>query len=128
MLGRPGPLERVFTTVLRALGVGRDNVSLTARRSGDCIRVEVVASGRRRTDLDGLQLGIIAALAWLGFPIEGEPLIVHTLRHLRGGGIRKIPGRLFARVPVTFGKPVPPSEVTAARLELLVRTLRGDWR
>ncbi len=46
----------------------------------------------------------------------------------RGGGIRKIPGRLFARVPVTFGKPVPPAEVTAARLELLVRTLRGDER
>jgi len=46
----------------------------------------------------------------------------------RTGGIRKIPGRLFARVPVTFGEPVPPSEVTAAKLELLVRTLRGDER
>jgi hypothetical protein len=44
------------------------------------------------------------------------------------GGIRKIPGRLFARVPVTFGEPVPPSEVTAAKLELLVRTLRGDMK
>jgi 1-acyl-sn-glycerol-3-phosphate acyltransferase len=46
----------------------------------------------------------------------------------RDGGIRKIPGRLFARIPVRFGKPVPPSEVTAARLEVLVRTLRGDDR
>ncbi|MCG8369381.1 MAG: MFS transporter [Proteobacteria bacterium] len=46
----------------------------------------------------------------------------------RDGGLRKIPGRLFARVPVTFGEPVPPSEVTAAKLELLVRTLRGDER
>lgn len=44
------------------------------------------------------------------------------------GGIRKIPGRLFARVVVTFGEPVAPSEVTAAKLELLVRTLRGDMR
>jgi 1-acyl-sn-glycerol-3-phosphate acyltransferase len=44
------------------------------------------------------------------------------------GGLRKIPGRLFARVTVTFGEPVPPSEVTAARLELLVRTLRGNER
>jgi 1-acyl-sn-glycerol-3-phosphate acyltransferase len=42
--------------------------------------------------------------------------------------IRKIPGRLFARVPVTFGKAVPPGEVTAEKLELLVRTLRGDER
>ena len=46
----------------------------------------------------------------------------------RDGGLRKIPGRLFARVSVTVGKPVRPREVTAARLELLVRTLRGDAR
>ena len=44
------------------------------------------------------------------------------------GGIKKIPGRLFARVPVYFGEPVPPSEATAEKLELLVRTLRGDMR
>ena len=46
----------------------------------------------------------------------------------KGGGIRKIPGRLFARVPITVGEAVPAREVTAARLELLVRTLRGDQR
>ena len=41
------------------------------------------------------------------------------------GGIRKIPGRLFARVPIIVGEPVAPVDVTAERLELLVRTLRG---
>ena len=46
----------------------------------------------------------------------------------KGGGIRKIPGRLFARVPVIIGDPVPASDVTAAKLEILVRTLRGDLR
>ncbi len=46
----------------------------------------------------------------------------------QGGGIRKFPGRLFARVPVIIGEAVPPAEVTAARLELLVRSLRGDQR
>jgi 1-acyl-sn-glycerol-3-phosphate acyltransferase len=46
----------------------------------------------------------------------------------RSGGIRKIPGRLFSRVTVSIGEPVPPGDVTAARLELLVRTLRGDER
>ncbi len=46
----------------------------------------------------------------------------------RGGGIRKVPGRLFAKVPITVGEPVPAHDVTAARLELLVRTLRGDAR
>lgn len=46
----------------------------------------------------------------------------------RRGGLRKIPGRLFARVPVIIGKPLPPSEVSAAKLELLVRTMRGDLR
>ena len=46
----------------------------------------------------------------------------------KGGGLRKIPGRLFQRVTVRVGKPLPAREVTAARLELLVRTLRGDER
>ena len=46
----------------------------------------------------------------------------------QNGGVRTIPGRLFARVTVTFGKPIPPREVTAEKLELLVRTLRGDER
>jgi 1-acyl-sn-glycerol-3-phosphate acyltransferase len=46
----------------------------------------------------------------------------------KGGGLRTIPGRLFQRVTVRVGKPVPAKEVTAARLELLVRTLRGDER
>ena len=42
--------------------------------------------------------------------------------------MRTIPGRLFQKVTVTVGEPVPPGEVTAAKLELLVRTLRGDER
>ena len=45
-----------------------------------------------------------------------------------GGGVRTVPGRLFARVPITVGEAVAASDVTAARLELLVRTLRGDER
>ena len=45
-----------------------------------------------------------------------------------GGGLRKIPGRLWAKVSVRIGEAVLPREVTAARLELLVRTLRGDER
>ncbi len=44
------------------------------------------------------------------------------------GGIRKLPGRLFARVPVRFGEPVAPGDASAEKLELLVRTLRGDLR
>ena len=50
------------------------------------------------------------------------------LTRRRDGVLRKFPLRLFVRVPVNFGEPVPPSEVTAARLELLVRTLRGSER
>lgn len=46
----------------------------------------------------------------------------------KSGGIQKIPGRLFARVPVIIGEPVAPADVTADSLELLVRTLRGDLR
>ncbi len=46
----------------------------------------------------------------------------------KSGGIRKIPGRLFARVPVVIGTPVAPADASAESLELLVRTLRGDMR
>jgi 1-acyl-sn-glycerol-3-phosphate acyltransferase len=64
------------------------------------------------------------------------PVIPIALRRLwgswfsrrKGGGLRKIPGRLFARVLITIGEAVAPRDVTAARLELLVRTLRGDDR
>ncbi len=64
------------------------------------------------------------------------PVVPVALRRLwgswfsrrKGGGLRTIPGRLFARVPVAVGELVPARDVTAARLELLVRTLRGDER
>ena len=46
----------------------------------------------------------------------------------KDGGIRKVPGRLFARVPITVGQAIPATDVTAQSLELLVRTQRGDDR
>jgi hypothetical protein len=45
-----------------------------------------------------------------------------------GGGLRKIPGRLWAKVTVRIGEAVAGNDVTAAELELLVRTLRGNER
>lgn len=44
------------------------------------------------------------------------------------GTLKRIPGRLFARVPVRIGPEVAPARATAARLELMVRALRGDDR
>jgi 1-acyl-sn-glycerol-3-phosphate acyltransferase len=46
----------------------------------------------------------------------------------KSGGLRKIPGRLFAKVPITVGTPVPAADVSAEKLELLVRTMRGNQR
>jgi 1-acyl-sn-glycerol-3-phosphate acyltransferase len=46
----------------------------------------------------------------------------------KNSGIRTIPSRLFTRVPVMFGEPVQPADASAEKLELLVRTLRGDLR
>jgi len=46
----------------------------------------------------------------------------------KDGGLRRISGRLFARVPITVGQAIPASDVTAQSLELLVRTQRGDDR
>jgi len=46
----------------------------------------------------------------------------------KSGALRRIPGRLFARVDIRIGKPLPPSQVSAEGLQMLVRTLRGDKR
>jgi 1-acyl-sn-glycerol-3-phosphate acyltransferase len=64
------------------------------------------------------------------------PVIPVALQNLWGswfsrskeGKVRKFPRRLFAKVPVIFGEPVMPGDATAANLELLVRTLRGNRR
>jgi 1-acyl-sn-glycerol-3-phosphate acyltransferase len=45
-----------------------------------------------------------------------------------GGGLRKIPGRLWAKVNVRIGESISARDVSAPKLELLVRTLRGDNR
>jgi len=71
---------------------------------------------------------IIARRAVPVIPVSLGRLWGSWFSRRKGGGIRKLPGRLFARVPVNIGEPVAASEVTAARLELLVRTLRGDQR
>jgi 1-acyl-sn-glycerol-3-phosphate acyltransferase len=46
----------------------------------------------------------------------------------RSGGLRRIPGRLFAKVEVHIGQAVSAGDATADTLELLVRTLRGQNR
>ncbi len=64
------------------------------------------------------------------------PVVPVALRRLwgswfsrrRDGGLRRLPGRLFARVPVSVGAPLPPAKASAAQLELQVRALRGDER
>jgi 1-acyl-sn-glycerol-3-phosphate acyltransferase len=48
-------------------------------------------------------------------------------RH-NSGRLRRLPGKLFARVDVRIGEAVPASEAKAPTLELLVRTLRGQKR
>jgi hypothetical protein len=71
---------------------------------------------------------IIARRAVPVIPVSLGRLWGSWFSRRKGGGIRKIPGRLFARVPITIGEAVAARDVTAARLELLVRTLRGDER
>ena len=46
----------------------------------------------------------------------------------KGGGLHTVPGRLFSKVPISIGEVVAPRDASAAKLELLVRTLRGDDR
>lgn len=71
---------------------------------------------------------IIATRAVPVVPVSLGNLWGSWFSRRKGGGLRTIPGRLFQRVTVRVGKPVPAKDVTAAGLELLVRTLRGDER
>jgi 1-acyl-sn-glycerol-3-phosphate acyltransferase len=71
---------------------------------------------------------IIARRAVPVVPVSLGNLWGSWFSHRKSGGLRRIPGRLFARVNVRVGEPVAARDVTAARLELLVRTLRGDDR
>jgi hypothetical protein len=45
-----------------------------------------------------------------------------------GERLRRLPGKLFARVDVRVGETVKPIDASAKNLELLVRTLRGQTR
>ena len=64
------------------------------------------------------------------------PVVPVALQNLWGswfsrskdGRIRKFPRRLFVKVPVVIGEPLRPADASAAALEILVRTLRGDRR
>ena len=71
---------------------------------------------------------IIARRAVPVIPVSLGRLWGSWFSRKKDGGIRRLPGRLFARVPVRIDAPVAPADVTAAGLELLVRTLRGDER
>jgi 1-acyl-sn-glycerol-3-phosphate acyltransferase len=71
---------------------------------------------------------IIARRAVPVIPVSLGRLWGSWFSRRRDGAIRKIPGRLFAREPIRVGAAVDAKEATAAKLELLVRTQRGDDR
>jgi 1-acyl-sn-glycerol-3-phosphate acyltransferase len=71
---------------------------------------------------------IIARRAVPVIPVSLGRLWGSLFSRQKSGGIRKIPGRFFAKVPMTIGAPVPATEVSAQKLELLVRTMRGNQR
>lgn len=66
-------------------------------------------------------------------PVTVIPMSLGRLRgrcfsHSAKSEARRWPGRLFARVSVKIGQPVPANDATAVRLEAIVRALRGDER
>ena len=66
-------------------------------------------------------------------PVPVVPIALQNLwgswfSRSKDGRIRKFPRRLFVKVPVVIGEPVLPGDASAAALEILVRTLRGDRR
>ena len=87
----------------------------------------ITQDGEIQTFRPGIEK-IIARRAVPVFPIGLGGLWGSWFSRQKGGGLRKIPGRLFARVNVRIGEAVTPADATAGNLELLVRTLRGQNR
>ena len=69
---------------------------------------------------------IIARRAVPVIPVALSRLWGSWFSRNKSGGLRRIPGRLFAKVPVTIGEMVAPDDVSAEKLETLVRTMRGE--
>jgi 1-acyl-sn-glycerol-3-phosphate acyltransferase len=87
----------------------------------------ITHDGEMQTFRPGIEK-IIARRAVPVIPIGLGGLWGSWFSRQKGGGLRKIPGRLFARVDVRIGQAVSPGDASAANLELLVRTLRGQNR
>jgi 1-acyl-sn-glycerol-3-phosphate acyltransferase len=87
----------------------------------------ITHDGEMQTFRPGVEK-IIARRAVPVIPIGLGGLWGSWFSRQKGGGLRKIPGRLFARVDVRIGQAVSPGDASAANLELLVRTLRGQNR
>jgi 1-acyl-sn-glycerol-3-phosphate acyltransferase len=83
----------------------------------------ITHDGEMQTFRPGVEK-IIARRAVPVIPIGLGGLWGSWFSRQKGGGLRKIPGRLFARVDVRIGQAVSPGDASAANLELLVRTLR----
>ena len=68
------------------------------------------------------------------FPVPVIPMGLGGLwgswfsRKEKTGGTYVFPRRLWSKVSLDIGDPVPPQEVQCEQLQLLVRTLRGDRR
>lgn len=62
------------------------------------------------------------------FPIALGGLWGSWFSRRPAGGLRRIPGKLLARVNLVVGDAVAPLDASAANLEILVRTLRGQNR
>lgn len=71
---------------------------------------------------------IIARRAVPVVPVSIGGLWGSWFSHRKNGLLRQLSGKLFAKVTVRVGERVAPSDATAANLELLVRTLRGQNR
>ena len=112
-------LERSFDKIAEAL----DNGELV------CIFPEgaITRDGEMQTFRQGIER-ILDRSPVPVVPIGVSGLWGSWFSRQRGGGLRKLPGRLFAGIDVRVGSPLRPAGASVDRLEMWVRTLRGARR
>lgn len=115
----PAVLEQAMDSIDRELA--DDNI------------VCIFPEGRITTDgeVDTFRTGvekIVARRAVPVIPIGLGGLWGSWFSRRSNGSLQRLPGKLLARVNIRIGEPVNPKDASAEKLELLVRTLRGQSR
>ncbi len=130
-------LQLAGTVPLSSEKVDRQNLQEAFAKIGEALAVGelvfIFPEGRLTTtgDIQVFKKGVERILA--RYPVPVVPMALRGLwgswfSREKGQAFKKLPRRFWSKVEVVAGPPLPPEQVTAAKLQEQVEALRGSWR